>query len=460
MLTTQEAARILGVSGRRVTALIQSGDLEAQKFGRSWAITESSVHDLAARERKTGRPKMGERNPDNLERYTLMNREHAVLDFTYNRRTREVGDLAMREGLDWKPLGIGLIEKRPNRFDLASWIRTRSIPDLRPHLPQALKSAQVGNASDLMFSSLGLNLSDQYWFKPVDHPIAWADVNYFENGYEESLGQALLVGATVNLSAQPTFSPDAATGGALAKAWTRHDGVDCLIKGGTGSENREPYNELLATKMLGRLLGEGEFVPYSLVERMGRVFSSCPTMTDAATELVPAADVLCAFGVTEGRDAYRGYLDACRTLGVDNIERSVAKMIVADYLMMNFDRHTFNFGLMRNAETLDGYRAAPLFDNGCGFCARATLGELQHGRYLWESHPFNPYPSQQLALVDDFSWYDPAALDGFEADIAEVLGANPHMTREFIEAVQRQFARQLETVNDVAAEHGVARGAL
>ena len=159
--------------------------------------------------------------------------------------------------------------------------------------------------------------------------------------------------------------------------------------------------------------------------------------------------------MTEGRDAYRGYLDACLELGVNGAERSLAKMIVADYLMMNFDRHVYNFGLVRNAESLDGYRAAPLFDNGCGFCCRATLGELAQGRYLWESHSFNSYPSQQLALVDDFGWYDPAALAGFEDDIAEVYAMNPQMPDVFTEAVQRQFAKQLGTVNDVAAEHGV-----
>ena len=167
--------------------------------------------------------------------------------------------------------------------------------------------------------------------------------------------------------------------------------------------------------------------------------------------------MLTAFCVIEGRDVYRGFLGACESLGVPQAERCLAKMIVADHLMMNFDRHTRNFGLLRDAETLDGYRFAPLFDNGCGFCCRATVPELTRGRYLWESHPFNPYPSQQLALVNDFAWYDPAALDGFEDDIAEVLGMNPGVTEEFVRAVQSQFVKQRESVNDVAAEHGIVR---
>ena len=105
---------------------------------------------------------------------------------------------------------------------------------------------------------------------------------------------------------------------------------------------------------------------------------------------------------------HHGYLEA-GALGVSNPD-AVSKMIVADHLMANFDRHTHNFGLMREVETLDRYRVAPLFDNGCGFYSRATTDE--HGRYLWEAHPFRPYPSQQLALVEDLSWYDSSSLTG------------------------------------------------
>ncbi len=37
----------------------------------------------------------------------------------------------------------------------------------------------------------------------------------------------------------------------------------------------------------------------------------------------------------------------------------------------------------------------------------------------------SPYSSQQLALVEDLSWYDPSSLDGFLDDIADVLSSTP-----------------------------------
>jgi excisionase family DNA binding protein len=53
-LTTTEAATALGITPRRVVALIHSGRLRATKRGRDWSITPKALE--AVRERKAGRP--------------------------------------------------------------------------------------------------------------------------------------------------------------------------------------------------------------------------------------------------------------------------------------------------------------------------------------------------------------------------------------------------------------------
>ena len=54
LLTTKEVAERLGVSVRRVHALIQAKRLPAQKYGRDYLIDEKSLK--LVEERKTGRP--------------------------------------------------------------------------------------------------------------------------------------------------------------------------------------------------------------------------------------------------------------------------------------------------------------------------------------------------------------------------------------------------------------------
>ncbi len=54
-MTTGEAAVELGISERRVRALITDGRLKAERIGRDWIITERALD--AVRERKPGRPR-------------------------------------------------------------------------------------------------------------------------------------------------------------------------------------------------------------------------------------------------------------------------------------------------------------------------------------------------------------------------------------------------------------------
>ena len=53
-LTTQEAAEKLGVSVRRIVALINSGDLPSSRIGRSHVIKETDLE--LVKDRKPGRP--------------------------------------------------------------------------------------------------------------------------------------------------------------------------------------------------------------------------------------------------------------------------------------------------------------------------------------------------------------------------------------------------------------------
>lgn len=58
MLTTPEVATRLGITVRRVQALIKDGRLPSQQFGRDHLIKESDLK--LVKNRKPGRPKKGQ----------------------------------------------------------------------------------------------------------------------------------------------------------------------------------------------------------------------------------------------------------------------------------------------------------------------------------------------------------------------------------------------------------------
>jgi excisionase family DNA binding protein len=57
LVGTKEAAGRLGVSVRRVQAMIKQGILPATKLARDWFIHESDLARLTASNRKPGRPR-------------------------------------------------------------------------------------------------------------------------------------------------------------------------------------------------------------------------------------------------------------------------------------------------------------------------------------------------------------------------------------------------------------------
>jgi excisionase family DNA binding protein len=56
LLTTKQAAAILGVTDRRVRAMIGAGQLQAHQLGRDYAIEERVLEAVAKLDRKPGRP--------------------------------------------------------------------------------------------------------------------------------------------------------------------------------------------------------------------------------------------------------------------------------------------------------------------------------------------------------------------------------------------------------------------
>ena len=55
-ITTDQAGKILGVTGRRVRALIEAGRLPAVKFGKVWMINKKDLKKVAVR--PPGRPRV------------------------------------------------------------------------------------------------------------------------------------------------------------------------------------------------------------------------------------------------------------------------------------------------------------------------------------------------------------------------------------------------------------------
>lgn len=168
-------------------------------------------------------------------------------------------------------------------------------------------------------------------------------------------------GAHANL-----MSPNSTAGGNLQKKWIVADGQRQLIKAATGLFGQGPFNEAVATSLHRRLLDAGNFVPYMLIFDRRSIYSSCPEFLEANEEFVPAHDLVHTLLSTHGAVTYPQVLDAFVATGLDetHAKEALAKMFLCDYLIANYDRRLRNFGAIRNVETLEHTRMAPIFDSG------------------------------------------------------------------------------------------------
>ena len=416
-ITVAEASAKLGVSPARVRQLIRSGVLAAEQVAGIWLIDEKSVE--ARREHNPGRGRPSARlSQPNISRYLLMNRDHEVLAFRFDASTGEFLDAD--EIIDAKRAPLSIMSPRGTKASktaLSYWWCHRAIPKARHGIEAKLVELGVADTYDLPFKSMGLSLSDQYWIKPY-RSFGAGRVNYFENDFSEAPVEEWM--ADVGLD-----SPDNTSDGVLSKRWVCRNGERCLLKGGTLLD-QEPYNEVIATELFSRLLSDGDYVPYTLIEWGGAPVSSCPNFVGPTEEFIPAYYVNEVLPQVPHRDSYRHYVECCAALGVEDIETALGKMILCDDIMANTDRHWRNFGLIRDVETLE-YRAAPLFDTGSSLWCRVPTRELAYTPFVVNMRPFYEDADRQLRLIGDTSWLDLDKLAGFPEWASDFLDENPSM---------------------------------
>ena len=160
------------------------------------------------------------------------------------------------------------------------------------------------------------------------------------------------------------LSPSVSTNGFLPKYWDIIDDKCVLIKAGSGDFEQEPYNELIASKIMKEL--QINHVKYSLKLMNDRKpISVCENFLDKDCEYVPAFLVLGTLKKSNNNNYLTHFIKCAVHLGANyhQVKTFLNEMLTLDYLIENIDRHFGNFGLIRNVQTLQ-VKPAPIFDCG------------------------------------------------------------------------------------------------
>lgn len=300
--------------------------------------------------------------------YILKNKDKNVLSFSSEETLTEDGDIETSlyniKIFDEKILPLSMRDKGIKR-GLTHWIEKRKIPQGRQFVKNILETLGVNEKILMGYInvSYGLSLNDSFWVIPADKDYKWKDYNLYTNDFDKGLQLAAFGGRVSQRS--KSRSPEFTTNGMLPKCWHRDDEEKIyLYKASYINEAPSEYYNYQIAKKMGL-----PAIPYGILKFHDRIVSSCPLFTNEKVGYVPI-DVLVPKDIDVKTNKF---LRVCSEIyGQETFE----DLMVFDALIGNIDRHTGNFGMLIDNNTLEILAPAPIFDNGLGIIGRHFKKEL------------------------------------------------------------------------------------
>lgn len=384
-----------------------------------------------------------------VRQYILMNKHTPILEIKINQETGDIVKIDDVYNLDYLPIGISIRKGLPEREVLNHWWKGRCIPASRDGLDSALEIMGIDNQSQLIMKCFGLSLSDQYWMNPKENNLKWENVNFFTNDFSSDVGMVLYGQQEVNTNID-FMSPDNTSDGWLRKKWKIVDGERYLLKAGSRPFQQEPYNEVIASKILERF-NVFPHVPYEMFWNDEEPGCLCKNFINQDTELVTAYSLYC-FDKKENHVSLYDYMVQCfEKVGIHNAREFFDYLLVIDYLIVNTDRHLNNFGVIRDVNSLEITGIAPIFDSGTSLWHNLLEFEISQTKNL--SKPFRKFHEEQIRLVSSFDKIDLSKLHGIEEEWSELLKTSKYIDEKRRSALCKGLKKRISELDKIINNH-------
>ena len=383
---------------------------------------------------------------------TLMHRRIEVAKLELDDETGIIRKIEAVMSAEHVPVGVPVKNGIIDRGELNKWWTDRSIPASRSGVREALETLNLNDTKILLVRCFGLSLSDQYWICPAGAELIWEKINFFDNSFSDDMGDVLF-GKPKKNEDFDFSSPDNTSDGYLKKRWKIINGKRCLIKGGSNLERQQPFNEVIASKIMDRL--NINHVSYNIIWEDGEPYSVCEDFVTRDTELVSAWRIVQTQKKDNSTSVYQHFVNCCKSLGAADVVPALDRMLVLDYLISNEDRHLNNFGLLRNAETLEWIGFAPIYDSGSSLGYNSLLSQIYTEKNI-ASKPFKRRHDEQIKLVTSFDWIDFSKLYDAGDMVREVFSdprAKELISENRKEAIAQMVEQHIESLQTIAESH-------
>lgn len=237
--------------------------------------------------------------------------------------------------------------------NIEGWLASRAIDSHRTN-SRLLKRALRLRTTDDVQTALAVNaatVTDRYWFRPEGSTAVYEDIRFKENYFAE----LALRGDPDSFSNRPSRTPELTNTGSFEKCWKLIDGVWWMYK--SGNEN-EYFSELFICR-LGEKLG----LPMAHYEMDGQYIRSKNFTNGGAVNFEPMR------ALVDDDEDYETCFRVLNDLSPE-IAAQYLRLLWMDSVCYNMDRHTENFGLLREVKTGKILSLAPNYDNNIALIAK------------------------------------------------------------------------------------------
>lgn len=303
--------------------------------------------------------------------YTLYNADRPVAAFAYDKGVIVAFDISEAHLL---PMQL----RQASAEGFTQWLRERAI-DLNTFLHRQLANELVGSRDKTAVAIMTrmFSLSDTFTCFPEGEFIPRNELCKVED--QDSVSDFILISSDTSLRNRHIATPNASTDGSFPKTWKFEDGAWWLYKLQSAAATRSERDISHALRECGWDAAEYQYCGSYRNRIKSRNFVGDGEFFEPYDSL--------RFMFSDKSDDEEVIYENIASLGTD-FEKQFRRILLADALFMNTDRHMRNYGVIRSARTGEILRMAPNFDNNQAYQANPgghySDGMLKSFRHVYE----------------------------------------------------------------------------
>ena len=246
------------------------------------------------------------------------------------------------------------LKRNPNAD---KWLASRAIDHRRPNsrlLKKALRLVEKDDISTVIHVN-GATITDNYWIREIGSNLTYNDVKFWDDYFSNLALKGNYDSFNRAANSKRSKTPELTNVGSFEKCWKLRNGKWWMYK---KASHDEMFSELFVYE-LGRELD----MNMAIYERGEGYIKSLDFTDGASVNLEPTSSFM-----GENED-YIDVVKALETICPDAIPDYI-RMIFLDIICANPDRHTNNFGLLRDVKTGELIGFAPNYDNNMALISR------------------------------------------------------------------------------------------